>query len=249
MAIAGVGEIERAGLLAWPGLDVEHDGSWIRRAANGHTKRANSAQSLDPADDRNAAARLTTSRRWFEVRGLEPVFRVTPLAGHGVVAALEAAGWRAFDHSHVMAMELPAAVPAPQVEAATPTSAAFLDAQQMLQGYDPATLDKLKALVGVFEVPAMGFIARAEDGRPLASALMAVANGIVITGNVITAGSERRRGHAGAVVRTGFAWAATEGARVASLNVQADNGAGRAFYGSLGYERQYGYCYYRPGRS
>lgn len=248
MGLPSVIEIERAGLRAWPGIEVEHERSWIRRAANGYTKRANSVQSLDPADDDDAAARLEASCRWFEMRGLEPVFRRTPLAGPRVLTALEAAGWAAFDHSHVMAMQLPATAPAPHVVAEVPTSGTFLSAQQVLQGYDPATLNKLRALVGVFDVPAMGFVARAEDGRPLASALMAVADGIVITGNVVTAGAERRRGHAGAVMRTGFAWAASEGARMASLNVQADNPGGLALYGSLGYVRQYGYSYYRPGR-
>ena len=41
---------ERAGLAAWPGIDVKWDGSWVRRAAGGYTKRANSVQCFDPDD-------------------------------------------------------------------------------------------------------------------------------------------------------------------------------------------------------
>jgi ribosomal protein S18 acetylase RimI-like enzyme len=246
MALPGAEVIERAGLQAWPGIEVEHEGSWIRRAANGYTKRANSVQALDPADDGHAAARLEASCRWFAARGLEPIYRVTPLAGPRVVAALDAAGWVAFDHSQVLAMELPQAVPEPQVEAAEPASSAFLAAQQVLQDYDAATLSKLRALVEVFAVPAMGFVVRAGDGRPLASALMAVADGIVVTGNVVTADGERRRGHASAVLRSGFAWAASEGARIAALNVQAANAGGLALYRSLGFVHLYDYSYRRP---
>jgi len=66
VALPSAAVFERAGLKAWPGIEVEWDGTWVRRATNGYTKRANSVQSLDIADDANAPARLaaaTTSRQ------------------------------------------------------------------------------------------------------------------------------------------------------------------------------------------
>ena len=67
MALPGIREIEMAGLKAWPAIEVERDGGWVRRAAGGYTRRANSVQCLDPADDEKAPARIADGRRWLEV--------------------------------------------------------------------------------------------------------------------------------------------------------------------------------------
>jgi len=75
---------------------------------------------------------------------------------------------------------------------------------------------------------------------------MAIADGIVIAGNVITDRTRRRQGLGSAMMRTGLAWAQARGATVAALNVQADNAAGKALYGALGYTRQYDYTYRIP---
>jgi len=48
-------------------------------------------------------------------------------------------------------------------------------------------------------------------------------------------------------MRTGLAWAKGQGAIAASLNVAADNAAGRALYHGLGYGYQYDYVYRYPG--
>ena len=84
------GEIERATLLAWPALETIEDGSWTARFAQGYTKRANSVHSLHLADDDRASERIAHLAERYRERGLRPVFRVTPLAGPGIVAALDA---------------------------------------------------------------------------------------------------------------------------------------------------------------
>ena len=61
--------------------------------------------------------------------------------------------------------------------------------------------------------------------------------------DVVTEPGERRRGHAVALLDTGLAWARSEGARFAALNVEADNAAALALYDRLGYRRQYDYVY------
>jgi len=61
VGLPGIPEIEMAGLKAWPATEVERDGGWVRRAAGGYTRRANSVQCLDPADDENAPARIADS--------------------------------------------------------------------------------------------------------------------------------------------------------------------------------------------
>jgi ribosomal protein S18 acetylase RimI-like enzyme len=238
--------IERAGLAAWPGLEVKWDGSWVRRAAGGYTKRANSVQCLDPEDGADADLRVISASTWMVIRGIKPVFRITPLAAPELIETLDEAGWQSIDHSHLFAMELGEQQPDADARLFTVLDPAFLAAQQHLQGYSDATTASLANLLAAFVVPATGIVVY-RDGDPVASGLMAVADGIVVTGNVITDPSRRRQGLGAAMMRSGLAWARTKGATVAALNVQADNEAGQALYTALGYQYQYDYAYRIPG--
>ncbi len=239
-------EIERAGLKAWPGIEVEWDRSWVRRAAGGHTQRTNSTQCFDPSDDDDVAERVAASRRWHEARGIRPTFRVNLLSGPNLLAELDRQGWHEVDHSMLMARPLVEIEPDPQGEITAADDPVFFDAQVALKDWDDVTLAKFKAIIAVFDVPACGVILRADDGRVVSSSLMAVADGIVITGNVVTDTTERKKGYAARMMRTGLAWGYANGARTAALNVAADNAAGQALYRSLGYRRQYDYVYRTP---
>lgn len=236
---------ERAGLQAWPGIEVDWDGKWVRRAAGGYTKRANSLQCFDPADGGDAEARLAAAVAWFRARGIVPVVRTTPLASAELDAALDAEGWATIDRSHLYAMQLGDHEPDAEGRATTLLAPEFLAAQQALQGHGDASMARMRALLAVMAVPAAGIVVY-RDGVPAASGLMAVADGIVITGNVITDRARRRQGLGAAMMRTGLAWAKAQGATVAALNVQADNEAGKALYAGLGYRHQYDYTYRIP---
>lgn len=246
MALPGVDAFERAGLKAWPGIEVEWDGNWVRRAANGYTQRANSVQSFDPADDDNAADRIEAAAAWFVARGIRPTFRVTPQAGPRTLAALDAAGWERVDDSHLFAMELGSTAPDPRGQIYDLLDPSFLGVQKYLQGYTDERLAKLKAVLEAVDGPGCGIVLYTPEGAPVASALMAIGDGIVITGNVITDPKQRRKGHGIAMMRTGLAWAKSAGATLAALNVAAGNAAGQALYRSLGYARQYDYTYRIP---
>jgi GNAT superfamily N-acetyltransferase len=249
MTLPGALEIERAGLHCWPGIEVEWDGGWVRRAANGHTQRANSTQSLDPADDRDIAARVAAACAWFEARGLAPIFRINKLAAPALVQHLDDDGWRTGDHSTVVAMELGDVDPDPRGKILALDDPGFVDAQVRLKNSDAATVSKMRALLAAIAVPACGIVLSDEAGQPVASGLMAVSGGIVITGNVVTDGTQRRKGYGAAMMRTGHAWARRQGARFAALNVVTDNAPARALYHSLGYRAQYSYVYRMPGRA
>lgn len=246
--LPGPAAIERAALKAWPGLETEWDGQWVRRAANGYTKRANSVQSLDPTDDAHAAERIAAAEAWFGARGLPPVFRVTPLAGPNTLAALDDARWDSVDHSYLVAMPLVPVEADARARLFLPRDLAFLSAQRRLQGYGEPTTEKLRAVLAALTVPARGVVVFTDEGEPVAAGLMAVADGIVITGNVVTSPAHRRQGYAAAMMRTGLNWAREAGAGVAALNVAAENVPARALYAGLGYRRQYDYRYRVPGR-
>lgn len=246
ISLPNVETFERAGLEAWPGIEVKWDGNWVRRASGGYTKRANSAQCFDPNDDADVEDRIIGASSWLIVRGVKPVFRITPLSAPALNEALEDAGWDEIDHSHLYAMPLTAQEPDAQGRLLPLLDPAFLAAQQKLQGHDDAMMARMKALLAVMSVPATGIVIE-RDGDVVASGLMAISNGIVITGNVITDPSRRRQGLAAAMMRTGLAWAHEKGATIAALNVQADNPGAKALYAGLGYQHQYNYSYRIPG--
>ncbi|WP_375452466.1 GNAT family N-acetyltransferase [uncultured Devosia sp.] len=239
-------DIETAALRAWPGIEVEWDGAWVRRAAGGYTKRANSLQCFDPVDGADARQRLDLAVEWFRARALPPVVRSTPLDSPALNAVLDANGWTVIDHSHLYATPIGAPEPDAQGRISSVLDPQFLAAQQGLRGYDDATLARLRALLAAMAVPAAGIVVH-RDGAPVATGLMAVADGIVVAGNVITDPGRRRQGLAAAMMQTGLAWAKAQGAHTAALNVQAGNAAAKALYASLGYRHRYDYAYRVPG--
>ena len=246
MGLPDVAGLERSGLAAWPGIEVEWDGAWVRRAANGYTKRANSVQCLDPADDDNARDRILAAADWFLARGLTPVFRVTPLTGPQTLSALDALGWRAYDHSYVFAMPLDRVETDPRGSDYDAFDPAFLSVQRKLADYDDRRMAGLTALLAALDTPARGIVLRDGSGAPVASAIMTLADGIVVAGNVVTDPGQRRKGYGAAMMRAGLAWGHANGARHAMLNVQADNLGAQALYRGLGYVHQYDYHYRSP---
>ena len=73
MTLPDVETFERAGLLAWPGIEEKWDGNWVRRAAGGYTKRANSTQCFDPDDFEDADTRVISACSWMQA-GRVPAF-------------------------------------------------------------------------------------------------------------------------------------------------------------------------------
>jgi GNAT superfamily N-acetyltransferase len=246
MTLPDVETIERAGLLAWPAIEEKWDGSWVRRAAGGYTKRANCVQCFDPDDFEDADLRVISASSWMVMRKLAPVFRITPLSSPELNATLDEAGWQEIDPSHVFAMELGDHEADKDAQFLDVLDPKFLAASARLAGYSEPTTAGLKNLLAALKVPATGVVLT-RDGEPVASSIMAIADGIVITGNVVTDATRRRQGLASAMMRSGLAWAKREGATTAALNVQADNAGAIALYTGLGYARQYDYSYRIPG--
>ena len=240
--------IEAACLSAWPAIGVVHDGAWLWRYAQGYTKRANSIQCLDPADEDDAEARILRLAALSVRHGIAPVFRVTPLAGDRVVATLDRLGWRSFEESRVLTLDLGDAAfeRRADIRPFPPGDPRWYRVQSSLAGYAPAGVETLKILLGLIAPEAMGFVAYGRDGTPAAAALAVVSGGIGVYLNVVTDRARRRQGHGEAVMQAALAWTRENGARHAALQVVADNDAGGALYAKLGFVERYRYHYRRP---
>lgn len=245
MGLPSAREIESATLTAWPALQVVHDGLWLWRGARGYTKRANAIHCLDPADDADADARLARMASLSQKNGLPPVFRVTPLTGPGVVAALDRAGWSQFEPSRVLAMETPAAdwplaAPARVLDHLDPE---WREAQAEMAGYDKRTSETLEALLSVMACETRGVLAYDDGGQPAAAALASVASGIGIFVNVVARASVRGQGYGRAVMAAALNWTREAGASQAAIQVLAGNVPAIGLYTSLGFSEVYQYHY------
>ncbi len=87
---AEIVELEEAAALGWPALETERLGDWLLRAAEGWTRRANSALVLG---DPGVPDPLERVREWYTARGL-PAWMAIPLPAMAAVDhAAARAGW------------------------------------------------------------------------------------------------------------------------------------------------------------
>jgi len=240
--------IETACLSAWPSRLLVQDRSWQWRLSGGYTKRANSVHCLDPADDADAPARLAAMADLYASHGAPPVFRVTPLAGPGVVAALDAAGWQSFEPSLVLAMPMPQSLSAPlhAVTLLRVTDPEWQAVQARLSGYDKATSRELAAILERIAVPARAILIHDEAGAPVAAALAMVSSGIGVYLNVVVDAARRGHGFGRALMQAALRFTQAEGARHAAIQVLAANMPAVTLYTGLGFAEVYRYHYRRP---
>lgn len=247
MPVPTTQQIEAACLLAWPSLETVVDGHWLARFANGYSKRANSIQTHDIEDGADAPARIDRLAELYRARGLRPVFRVTPLTSPLITAALDEKGWDTYEQSLVLAMDLPKRsrlVPA-TTRLFEPTDPQWSTIQGAMANNDAAEQAALTAIVERLAVSAKGIIVYDDAQRPAGAALAVNAEGVAIFLNVVVEASLRGQGFGRAVMHAALNWTTHAGARMAAIQVLANNAAAVPLYRALGFTDQYGYHYRR----
>ncbi|MEO5806567.1 GNAT family N-acetyltransferase [Devosia sp.] len=239
-----IAEIETGALVSWPALEEERDGAWLSRFSRGYSRRSNSVQSMDPADDSNAEARLDAARARYAAHGLPACFRITPLAGPNTLAALDKQGWSVDDRNLVMAMPLRKSMRpvAALTQGFAHTDLDWAVLQTTMAGKREG-LEALQATLALIKVPARAFIAYNQDIKPVAANLVVNADGIAFLLNVVVDEDMRGLGYGRAIMHAGLNWAGQQGATTAALQVQADNARAVGLYSSLGFTEQYQYQY------
>jgi GNAT superfamily N-acetyltransferase len=242
-----VTQLETATFTAWPAITTAMDGMWLARFARGFTKRSNSIQCLDSGDDADAAVRLARLADLYPLNSLDPVFRVTPLAGPGVIAALDAEGWEAFEESRVLTMPLGDDFAMPEgVDVVDGVDNRYLDACIELAGYNRRTRETLAVLVNLIACRNAGIVIRDTAGEPLAAALAINALGVGIYTNVIVRAETRGQGLGRRLMHAALAWTRSAGATQAAIQVVSANTPAVNLYTSLGFKEAYRYHYRRP---
>jgi ribosomal protein S18 acetylase RimI-like enzyme len=241
-------QIEAAALSAWPAISTALDGLWLARFARGYTKRSNSVQCLDVTDDGDAPARLQRLVDLYLLNDLPPIFRVTPLAGPGVIAALDAESWAPFGETRVLAMSLGDRhfdVP-DNCRVSDATDPNWIEGLGALIGANPRDLGTLTQILNLIALRAAGILIRDQAGDPVAAAMAVNANGIGVFHNVVTRVDARGQGYGRAAMNAALNWTREAGATHAALQVVSDNAPAVNLYGSLGFTEAYRYHYRSP---
>lgn len=238
-------------LDAWPALETRWDGAWVWRYARGYTKRANAIQCQDRADDGDAEARLLRLARWSHDAGIAPVFRQSPLAGPGIVAALDRLGWAKVEASRILYLDTlaPNREIAHRAALSLRAGPAWIGPQCRLQGYDIETRRTLSEIIIRMPDSATGITVLDADNQPVASALAVAVGDLAMFTNVVTAPTHRRQGIGRSAMAAALNAMAGMGANRAAIHVSAGNVPAEALYGGFGFREIGSYVYRRAPTS
>ncbi|MFD0154314.1 GNAT family N-acetyltransferase [Streptomyces sp. NPDC055721] len=239
-------ELARATARAWQPVESEPLGEWTLRAADGFTRRANSALPLgDPGVP--VAEALTRVREWYAARKL-PAYVQTATGAEGtqelLCAELDRHGWRREVSAQV---QIGALAPIGDQDAdvsavrlSRTVDEAWLGRYQRFGEPSPAVRPVLTS------GPSVWFASVAGTGEVPAAIGRCVVDGRWAGFMAVEVDPAFRRQGLATTVMTALArQALDEGASAAWLQVEADNDGARALYDGMGFAVHHHYHHYR----
>lgn len=240
--------IEETCLRAWPALREERVGPWLLRFADGLTRRSNSANPCSAQID-DIAASIDACAACYRDSEQPAIFRIPSIIDPAVDAHLERLGYGAEGATITLHGPLANGHADAAVEIAATPDDDWLAAMNTLQIRSAPHAAIYARLVRAVAIPA-GFARLRRDGETIALAYAALHDGLLCFESVITAPTERGRGHARRVLESLIAWGQAAGARAMCLQVEAHNAPAQKLYRGLGIDTEiYRYHYRRaPAR-
>jgi len=178
----------------------------------------------------------------YRHRDLQPLIRLSPLAGSDPDKILATAGWALIGETLVMSAPIGEAVADPDCSIEAAPTEAWLGGFADARGIPPdrrAVHDRIIDRI----LPDRAFATAEMEGRPVAWGLAVAERGWVGIFDIVTLPAARRRGVARRMVTSLLAWGRDKGAGQAYLQVVAENEAGIALYRDLGFTEVYRYHY------
>ncbi|HSK23512.1 MAG TPA: GNAT family N-acetyltransferase [Egicoccus sp.] len=239
---AAIVALEAVAARAWPAAESRRLGPWLLRAASGWTGRANSALPLQRTPD--LTAWLPAIEAWYLERRLHPTVAVPTPTFTDLEHHLYAAGWQAGHGGDVMVAPVDRVlalreVTGPVFEVDDEPDADWLDAYHYRGGPLP------EVALPILRGGTPRFARLRLAGETVAICRLAVEDRWCGIAAMEVAPQQRRRGLGRTLLRRVAAAVVTDGVRDLWLQVDPDNHAARAMYGSAGFSRHHGYRYIR----
>jgi len=244
---ASVQHSEQRGFNAWPAPRSAVVGDWLLRSAGGYTKRANSANALQPGATLTPQL-LQEIEAHYARQQLPCIFRLCPLADAGVDALLQARGYGLVDPSVVMQLSLPAnggdGLPAAGVrlQFASSLTDSWLDGYCTASARPPEQKPAHRTILQSIGMRC-AYASLVQDGEVRAWGLAVLERDAVGLYEVLVHPAHRGQGLGRQLVQGLLHWAGQQGATHADLQVQGDNLRARQLYAGLGFAPVYGYHY------
>ena len=243
--------VEDAGLNASAPPQQRWLDGWIVRTSAGKAKRARCVNAV-ALGRLPLAQKLALARAVFEDAGQPMLVRITPFTQPpDLDETLAAQGWSTLDDTRVMVLAGLHAQPLPAHPHLPPGLAwarlpaeDFAEAVGVLRGSPPEQRLAHAQRLKFSPVPYEGYAVRhVASGEVLACGQFAREADLVGLYDVFTAETARGQGLAMRLCEHLLALAAAQGARVAYLQVEADNASARRIYQRLGFTDRYAYHY------
>jgi len=241
---------EEAAINGFPPLrQVVVDG-WMLRFSGGVRRTANSATPLrEPSGGLNEV--IAIAEVLYRAQNQPAIFRIPSFIGPSTDQRLAARGYTEEGESCVIEGPL-----APIIESAAPFGGAetvqlsprptpeWFAAMAQLQGQRPEFHAGYKDIVSGVLLPA-AFAMLAVEGEAAALAYGVIHRGMLCFESVVTDAAQRRRGHSRRVLAALALWAQRNGARKATLQVEAPNTPARTLYHAIGMKTELHRYHYR----
>lgn len=241
--ITDIQALEERGFNAWPSRQTVLFGGWVLRLSDGHTKRANSANAINPTAPFNEVREAT--ELLYARHNLPAIFRLSPLATPEIDKSLEAAGYAIFDPSRVLLTSLSDVQSNGDVRIELAPSASWLEGFASANGIGAkhrATHDRMVASIAL----RTAFATLLEDGEPIGFGLAVHERNAIGLFDIVVAPPKRGQGHGRALTNALLQWGRQIGAQNAYLQVREQNEGARRLYASLGFREAYRYHYRVP---
>jgi ribosomal protein S18 acetylase RimI-like enzyme len=240
--------IEDAGLNASAPPQQRWMDGWLLRFSPGKAQRARCINAV-AVGRLPVAEKLRRAEAAYAEAGMPLVLRITPFTlPVGLDADLAARGFASRDDTRVMvctrlSIDAPTPLP-PGTHWQALAGDDYAEAVGLLRGSPALQRVAHAERLRHSPVPYRGFVIRRDDdGAVLACGQFAMEAELVGLYDVFTRDSERGRGLARGLCLRLLAMAASMGARVGYLQVEADNGPARHIYRGLGFHDGYAYHY------
>jgi ribosomal protein S18 acetylase RimI-like enzyme len=240
--------VEDAGLNASAPNQQRWMDGWLLRASPGKAKRARCINAVAPGHQR-WQEKLARASAWFEEQQLPLLFRITPYTEPADLdERLATAGWAVLDDTRVMvcpALTLRALPIWPAGLACLSLPApAFAEAVGRLRGSPPAQRQAHAERLASSPVPYSGWAVQDVHTHEVQACGQFAREGDVVgLYDIHTAPAARGQGLARRLCEHLLSQASRQGARVAYLQVEADNAPARHIYARLGFADAYAYHY------